>query len=588
MLYFDRMFLSLRARFEGDRRFAFRVASALIIAVGLLLYANSFGNRLFWDDQDGILNNVFIRDWANLPKFFSENLIAGSGLVSNYWRPLLLIIYATEWHLWGEAPFGYHLTSTFIHIWSAVLAYALLDRLFGRRWLALLASLVFLVHPLQTEAVTYVSGRGDPLAILLMLGSILLFLRHRAEGDPKSEDPIYWGALFLFLLSLLTKETAIALPALVVLCDWFANGRGKPLKAYVLEILKATWPFLVLLGGYVLLRLTVLNFNNITNLYGQETPFTENFHVRLFTFFRVMTIYAGLLFAPVTLYMERTVPVALSFWSWDVLAGALLCGGLLAAAVATWKRIPEVGFGIAWFFIRILPNTNLLVPNSALLYEHWLYSPLLGWFFAAFAAGAAGLAWLAGQRPAWSKTVRVAVCGGVAIFLVLLSVRTVLRNRDWHDPIVFYNQLLEHARPSYRVLNNLGMAYDEEKRYDEALPTYERAVAIDPENPVAYHNIGTMWKQRGDWGQAAAAFRTALAKDPNFLFSYRSLAATYLEENKIAEAREVMERLAGHMAPSAARGEVFRILSVLADRQGDGAAAAAFAARAGAEAPPSR
>ncbi len=575
------MLAALRDRFLHDRRFAFRIVALAFLVLGLALYANSFGNQLFWDDQDGILNNVFIRDWANLPKFFSENLIAGSGLVSNYWRPLLLILYATEWHLWGAAPFGYHVVSTLIHIAAAILAYALLDRLFARRGLALFASLVFLVHPLQTEAVTYVSGRGDPLAILLMLGSILLFLRHRDEGDPKAEDPIYWGSIFLFLLSLLTKETAIALPALIVLCDWFANGRGKSLKNYAIDILRAAWPFLVLLGGYALLRLTALNFNHITNLYGRETPFTENFHVRLFTFFRVMTVYAALLVAPVTLYMERAVPVALSFWSWDVAGGALLCAALLAAAVASWKRLPEAAFGIAWFFIRILPNTNLLVPNSALLYEHWLYSPLLGWFFAVAGGFAAACAWVAARRPASGLMLRRLGVGLAVLFLALLSARTVLRNREWHDPITFYNQLLEHAQPSYRVLNNLGMAYDEARRYDEALPIYERAIALDPGNPVAYHNIGTMWRQRGEMEKAVAAFSKALELDPNFLFSYKSLAASYLDSGRPAEASQTLERLAGRLADPAARADVFRLLAALARSQGDTDSAARYAAMAG-------
>ena len=125
--------------------------AAIFVGVGLSLYANSFSNQMFWDDDDGILNNAFVKDWSYFPQYFSENLIAGASLVSNYWRPMLLAVYSFEWHLWGDSPIGYHLVNTLAHIASAILLFFLLFKLFRRRWLAFLTSLIFLVHPLQTE-----------------------------------------------------------------------------------------------------------------------------------------------------------------------------------------------------------------------------------------------------------------------------------------------------------------------------------------------------------------------------------------------------------------------------------------------------
>ncbi|MGC8867035.1 MAG: hypothetical protein ACP5PA_02335, partial [Elusimicrobiales bacterium] len=88
----------------------------LFIVVGFILYANSFQNQMFWDDDDFILKNRFIKDWRYLPKYFSENIIAGSGLLSDYWRPMLLIIFCLEWHLWKDWSFGYHFVNTSFHI----------------------------------------------------------------------------------------------------------------------------------------------------------------------------------------------------------------------------------------------------------------------------------------------------------------------------------------------------------------------------------------------------------------------------------------------------------------------------------------
>src|SRR5437870_2229809 len=125
----------------------------LFVLLGFGMYANSFHNQMFWDDNDGIVNNVFIKDWHYLGKFFSENLIAGSGLTSNYWRPLLLTIFSVEWHLWHLHVGGYHFVNTAFHISAAILLYFVLKRLFKNEWLAFLPSLIFLIHPLQTEAV---------------------------------------------------------------------------------------------------------------------------------------------------------------------------------------------------------------------------------------------------------------------------------------------------------------------------------------------------------------------------------------------------------------------------------------------------
>src|SRR3989338_10320922 len=101
-----------------------------LVLVGFGVYANSFQNKMFWDDDDGILKNAYVRDWGYFPKYFSENLIAGAGLVSNYWRPMLLMMYSTEWQLWGANPVGYHVVDTTIHIGAAILLFFLLQKLF--------------------------------------------------------------------------------------------------------------------------------------------------------------------------------------------------------------------------------------------------------------------------------------------------------------------------------------------------------------------------------------------------------------------------------------------------------------------------
>ena len=494
-----------------------------IIVVGFTLYINTFQNKMFWDDDDGILKNQFVQDWQYFPKYFSENLIAGRGLSSDYWRPALLSVFSLEWHLWGTWTPGYHFINTSIHIADAILLFLILLYLFKNRPLAILTALIFLVHPLQTEAVAYVSGLGDSLSVFFMFSSILFYLHFRMSEKSQFLSTPYFISLFMFIFSFMSKETAIILPALIFISDFVFLDQGEKLslREKLKKITKAVWPFFVLAGVYILLRATVLNFVNTFNLYNEENAFTTNFHIRLFTFFRILTAYFGLLFWPFDLHMERSIHLANSFASFSVILGGLIFLSLLVLALMKFKRFPILGFGILWFLIGLSPTSNLLIPINGLIYEHWLYLPLIGIFLV--------LIWLGmilGERYNIEKILALILIA----FLVFLSVLTINRNKDWYDPITFYNQTLKYAPSSYRVVNNLGMAYDDQGSYEKAEETYKRAISLVPTNPVAFHNLGNSYKEEGRTDLAVENFEKAISLDPGFFFSYNALVNIYAEK----------------------------------------------------------
>src|SRR3989344_9646194 len=232
--------------------------------LGLILYANTLNNQMFWDDNDFILNNQYVHDWKYVPQYFSENLIAGAGLVSDYWRPVLLIVFSVEHHLWGENVFGYHLVNMLFHIANALLLFFLLQSLFKRYRLALLTALVFLIHPLQTESVAYVNSLGDSLSVFFILLGLNNFLFFRQSNSRNS----YWWSLLCFPLALMSKETAIVFPMLVALVEFFHDNTFS-FKIRLKNVWRFTWPFFAIAISYVLLRATVLNFKNTFNLYNE-------------------------------------------------------------------------------------------------------------------------------------------------------------------------------------------------------------------------------------------------------------------------------------------------------------------------------
>lgn len=497
--------------------FARSHATAFIVLTlfmaGIAVYAHSFSNGMFWDDYDGILHNQYVHDF-HIGRFFSENLIAGAGLESNYWRPTLLIIYSIQWKLWETWAPGFHFTNFLIHYMNALLVFFLLKRMVNARtWLIFLVSLVFLVHPLQTEAVTYVSGLGDPVSFFFILIGIYAYYEYRKKNHKGTF--FFFLALISFLLALLSKERSVIFPAFLLLAElWCFIKKERNTEYRLQESIFSILPFFLIAGIYLLLRGTVLNFENTFNIYNSENYYTSHIFARVFTFFSVIPEYLSLLVFPKTLFMERTenVAVVTSLFHIKTLIG--ICITLIASffAVIRFKKKPEYSFALLFFAIALFPASGIFVPVAGIIFEHYMYAPIVG-FFLFFAAGMDEL-WNLEKVARWIKIVGITLLGA---WIIAIGARTVIRNEDWKDAITFYEQTLRHAPKSLRVWNNLGMAYAENGSYRDALYAYGRAIALDPENPIPYHNSGNVYEELRDRERAEEYWRMALTADPHFI-----------------------------------------------------------------------
>lgn len=492
----------------------------------------SLPNEMFWDDDDFILKNRYIKDWQHLPQYFSQNLVAGAYLNSNYWRPLLLMVFAAEWSLWQEWTPGWHMVNTCFHLADTVLLFLIILTIFRNRTLALCTALIFLTHPIQVETVVYVNSLGDSLSVFFMFASIYLYVRYRLSNKNAAASPLYYFSVLCFPLALLSKESGILLPAFIGICDFMLLNPKKTFIQRMLIILRAVWPFALIAVIYIILRATKLNFVNTFNFYNEDTPFTSNFWLRLINFFQVLQIYFGLLFWPFDLRVERLIEVPKTFFQPAVMFGGAIFTGLLAAAFYNWKKRPVITFGILWFFIGLILTSNLFVAINALVYEHFLYVPIIGI--------ALVLAWLMiqyinkhGRQKTATKIFIVLI-----IFYSLLSVKRIF---EWRTAIGFYENLIEYSPDSYRVINNLGMEYADKGINDKAEDTYLKAIDLDPSNPVAYHNIAGTYRDTGRTELALQAFHKAVELDPKFIFSYKSLAQIYFQQKKYPQARWALQ-----------------------------------------------
>ncbi|HQP11123.1 MAG TPA: hypothetical protein PKV41_07065, partial [Candidatus Omnitrophota bacterium] len=221
----------------------------LIVVLGFAVYAGSIPGEFIWDDEHLVSDNLYIRDWSNLPKFFTEGMAAGADAPTLYsfYRPVQMITYALDYSVWKLDPRGYHFTNIILHVLAALAVFWLITILYKNLGLALLTSLFFVVHPVHTEAVSYIAGRADSLSVLFMLGCFIFYIKALA-----SDKKVHYALMILsYTLAILSKELSLILPILLLLYHYAFKQQIKS---------KVFLPVLTINIVYIILRMTALGF----------------------------------------------------------------------------------------------------------------------------------------------------------------------------------------------------------------------------------------------------------------------------------------------------------------------------------------
>lgn len=546
------------------------------LIIGLAIYANSFGNQFFWDDNDVIVNNVYVQHFA-VGKMFSQSLISGAGQTTNYYRPVLLLTYALDYQLWGMNSFGFNLVDVLLHILNAWLIFILLYFLLSLRvprsrdeaisslqskrdclptgqagftsfamtksfWLAFLPALIFLVHPLNTEAVDYVSGRADVLYAFFALLSLIFYFNFSQAENARKKIINYSAAILFFILSLLTKETAVVLPVAIILIELVfiaAGSIGMKLKTAA----KKTWPLFAVLAVYIVLHLKIFNFNHLTgSLTGCLGDYCSYGIIqRALVFLLVCLNYFQILFLPVGLHMERAVSEFGSIYSWRLAAAIAAIIAWAAAAVYFWRREKGIAFGLGWFFVFLFPSSGILVKMLYPTYEHFLYLPAIGFWLAILCLVNLAFAKIKGRKVLLLAPVIFYVM--LVACVVFWSFLTTERNRDWHDPITFFEKNLKYSPQSFIEHTNLGIAYDNAGRFTEAEAEYRQAIAISDVYPQVHHDLAISLTELKKYDEAEKEYLKAIAMDPGFVAPYRNLYNLYAYLGESDKAREIIEKI---------------------------------------------
>jgi tetratricopeptide (TPR) repeat protein len=494
----------------------------LIILGGLISYSNIFSHEFLWDDEFLIQENQFIKSWEHLPQIFSLPSGAGANRLDNFYRPLQLLLYTFIYSLVGLTPWLFLLANVLLHLGNGVLIFILIKKIFKKENLAFLTSLLWIIHPIHTEVITYMSGTADPLSVFFGLSSFCFYLNFRE----KKQSYFLIFSLISFILALLSKETIIILPGLFFLYEIIFSPDRKKILNYAPLI----WFFIIALA-YFSLRLTVLNFGHTLNLYQTTNIYTENLFIRIFTFLASLLKYYSFLFFPLNLHMERQFPVFTSFVSPLVLISffILIILGIIVYQAKKRNKLYLV-FGIPWFFIAFLPMSGIIPVNSFLL-EHWLYFTSLGFFLC-----------LAGLINDLLKKISKKFIIILIIIIPLLMGLTWKRNQAWTNAFTFYHDILQYHSGTARIHNNLGMAYVENNDLNQAEKHYLKAIELGDQYAQTHYNLARLYLKKDQTEKAINHLEKSLVLNPHFFFSYQLLADIYQNKGEIEKAQEYFKK----------------------------------------------
>jgi hypothetical protein len=515
----------------------------LLVFVALLCDWNSWGHKFVMDDLVQIVDNTSIQSPATWFNIFTHAYNQNLGSQGDLYRPLTRLSFAVNTWISGSNPDSFHVVNRAIHVLVCLGIFWLLRRLFPKPpHLAVFTSLLFAAHPVQTEAITYINGRADSMGMLLFVFAWLFWVRARIS---ECKDRIsYILSLLLFFLALLSKESAITWLGVVLLTELiiFSKGRLGPFfLALRSNLLRIYAGYFITAIGYVLIRFLVLHRLADVNVPMIDNPLaTAPAIPRLLTALKIMFQSIGQLLWPAYFssdYYYNQIPL---ITRWNSPTGFGVIGlGLIFAGLLMWtyRRSPNAFFGFSFFLITYSIVSNVFVVIGTNRADRLLYMPSLGILLVAGSA-------LAHVEERLTKPLAKRFFYFlVGVLLLVLAVRTILRNKDWQDTFTLSLKTVETSPRSTTARRGLGLAYYNRKQFSQALEQLQVAESIYSDYPELLNDIGSTLMQQGKPQEAVVYFRRAVKLAPLYPAIRNNLAVCLKTLGENAEANEQYEAI---------------------------------------------
>jgi tetratricopeptide (TPR) repeat protein len=527
-----------------------------IAVITLVIYFNALGAGFVADDNEFVKNNISIRNLKNIPSFFMSSESLASTVPewgTHIYRPLRTVSYALDYAVYGLNSTGYHITSLLLHVLVCVSLYGLITAIFRNHTVAFLGALLFAVHPVHTEAVSWVAGRADLIGTLFLNLSLICYVYFREHSD---RNIYLYLSLLLSVCAYLGKESMIVLPGFIILYDYVSH-RERSLKR-ILSAHVFRWSgFMLTAACYLVLRFSV------TGRIDQEVQwYGGSLFSQFLMMIKVTALYIWLLIFPFKLSTHYMIAPVDTFLNARVLLSLFVITVSMVLLIYFHRKSGKTFFLLAWFFFGLIPVANIVPTTFSLMGERYIYMASAG----PIAAIAYGLFNLRNKSSLYNKIVWAILIAVV----ISWSGRVIMRNEVYKNELTFYSSAIASnpdSAPSYlgladryykdrdyhNALINYKKALDRDPRYaraqmgealvlsksqkkDEALRKAGRAVALKPDDPILRFNMGVIYKDAGDIRSASEEWKKAVQLNPSYSEAYNNLGNYHMMMNNQAEA----------------------------------------------------
>jgi len=504
--------------------------------VAVVCYAGTLANGFVFDDVSIVTGNPLVTsDEIPVRAIFTSHYWAHVRPAGNLYRPLPVLTYAIEHRLAGGRPLSYHAVNVALHAACAALVAALALALSLPAAAALASGVLFASHPIHTEAVAYVVGRADLMAAAAVLCAWLLHL-----GTRRASALRLAGIVALYAGGLLSKESAVVLPGLMLAGDAWRVRRG---EVSWRESMPATVSCIALMAVWLVLRAWLLPAagpSPVSESVLAAVPASQ----RIATALTVLPRYLWLLIWPARLsadYSYAQIPTAASMADPAAIAGLALYAGL---AVAGFLRLLagraarlDGLCAVAWL-VAMAPVSNIVVPMGTEMAERLVYLPSVAFCLALPAA------W---RQAGGGRRAGAAL---VALLAIVYSGRTMVRNADWENGLTLFTATVKTSPRSAKAHYNLGVALADAGRDDEALAAYLASIRIRDDDPGPHRNAGLLLARTGRSAEALPHLEKAVRYEPVPAEALVGLGVVYNEVGRADDAERALR--AALAAPGAA------------------------------------
>ena len=542
----------------------------IILLTSFAVYFNALFNGFVYDDIAQILQNPWIRDIKHIPQIMSRGVWEFEAeKISNYFRPMMHVIFMVNYYLFGIKPWGYHLLNIMFHTGVSVLIFLITSHLFRKSQSPVfkpylsppfMAAMLFAVHPIHTEAVTWVSALPEVSYAFFFLLSFYFYIKFRTTGDRSFPKGLYILSVASFSLALLFKEPAVTLPVILMGYD-FAFWSGEKRRQ---DHLKSYIPYLIMIIIYFIIRVSALR--GFAPVKGAIELSGYLFVMNIFPLF---IQYLEKLVLPSNLNVFYVFHPIESFFDLKGILSILLTGAFMVVTYMAFKKNKIAFLSLLFIVIPLLPSLYIVGLGGINVFaERYLYLSSFG-----FVVVVSLLTdWVREIKLKWG----IPVVAVFSVLMVFYCIGTIKRNTIWKDNYTLWADTVEKSPDSALAHQNLGYALlyykerpGEAKEHfqiaakldpnlvenminnnillaskglvDKAILGFHTVLILKPDSAVVHYNLGLAYESKGWTKQAAEQYQIAIQLKPNYADAHNNLGVIYGKTGLIDKAIEHFE-----------------------------------------------